>query len=160
MEKRERDIYGRKPTSNSRGRTDERIMALQHAKGTLPGAEGLLDGCGDGSIGAAITRFHVEFVEPKPVTSRRAYERSLVFLLRDLAEVGPNPTASIAELSEERLAAHLDWRVAHGLTHAAELSRAGVHLGHIGEWLDANCNGSTGTTRDRMREAASQFVAR
>jgi hypothetical protein len=78
-----------------------------------------------------------------------------VFLLRDLTEDGPQPTASIAELSEDRLEAHFAWRSSRGLVHEAEFLRAGVHLGHLGEWLDEHCGATTGATKVQLREVAA-----
>jgi hypothetical protein len=130
-------------------------MALQHAPGTLPGAEDLLADCPAGSIGATLTRFHVEFAELQTITSRRAYERSLVLLLKDLAEAGPAPSAPLADLTGDRLVAHLDWRVANGLGSSAEFVRAGVHLGHLAEWLAQECDTDLGQTKLTLRAAAA-----
>lgn len=129
-----RDIYGRRPTSTSRGRTIERIMDLQHERGVLPGAEGVLADAPPGSIAAAIVGFHRGWVEHRQVTTRRAYERSLALFARDLAEQGPAPARPLHELAADRLAAHLDWRLRHGLVDSGELQRSALHLARFCEW--------------------------
>lgn len=81
--------------------------------------------------------FHAEHVQPKPVTTRRAYERSLTLFMRDLVAQGPLPRTLVVDskLDRERFASHLDWRVAQGLDDAGELQRAALHLARFGEWL-------------------------
>jgi hypothetical protein len=156
---RNKDIYGRRPTSTSRGKTHERVMALQHAAGTIPGTEGVLEERPAGSIAEGIMGFHATWVETKPVTTRRAYERSLAFFARDLAESGPVPAMPVAQLDRDRLVAHLDWRVAAGLTDVGELQRAGLHLARLAEWLDEMYGTSLDAPREWMRDQAAARIA-
>ncbi|MCW2926168.1 MAG: hypothetical protein JWM86_136 [Thermoleophilia bacterium] len=129
-----KDLYGRKATSQSRGRTIERIMDKQHPQGMIPGADEVLADRPAGSIADAICRFHEAWVEPKAVTTRRAYERSLAFFARDLAETGPAPTESVAVLTQGRILAHMDWRRSKGLDDPGELQRSAMHLVRLLEW--------------------------
>src|SRR5688572_18549727 len=100
-------------------------MALQHAPSTLPGAEEYLPADPpDGSIAATIRRFHAESVTGMAVTGRRAYERALVLLVRDLAESGPALEGPITSLGPDRLEQHLHWRARAGMDHAGDLPRA------------------------------------
>lgn len=160
-----RDIYGRRPTSQSRGKTHERIMALQHAPGTLPGADELLAGpdggaATTGSIAAAIRAFHAGWVETQTVTVRRGYERMLVLLARDVAGDADGALQQpVATLTRARVEQHLAWRVGNGLVDRQELLRCGVHLHRLTEWLDANAGTAIGVTRDEMRDAAARATA-
>jgi len=154
-----RDIYGRRPVSRSRGKTQQRIMDLQHDPAQLPGGDELLRDAVPGTLAASIRGLHQGWVVDQVVTSRRAYERSLVLLARDFAENGPGLDAPPATLSAERLEAHLHWRVAMGLTHPAELQRAGVHLGRFAEWLDGSAGTALGQYKDRLRASAAALVA-
>lgn len=153
-----RDIYGRRPTSQSRGKTHDRIMQLQHAPGTLPGGDEVLADAPAGSIGEALLTFHRQWVEHQSVTSRRAYERSIVLLARDLAERGPKPGEPSTLVDAKRLAAHLDWRVANGLDHAGELQRAGAHLARLGEWMDAEHGTTLGPLRETLRAHVYELI--
>ena len=155
---RTKDLYGRRPTSTSRGKTHGRIMALQHALGTIPGAEDALATAPEGSIAAGIRAFHTTWVEPKPVTTRRAYERTLAFFARDLQATGPEPAQPATQLRRERLAAHLDWRIHAGLTDVGELQRAGLHLARLAEWFDETFDLNLGATREWMREQAAARI--
>lgn len=150
-----RDLYQRRPTSTSRGRTHERIMALQHAPHTLPGAEEALAIRPPGSIAAAICDFHAAWATPRRVTTRRSYERSLALLSRDLHANGPDPAQPLQSLAGERLGTHIEWRVAVGLTDPGELQRAALHLARLCEWLDAERDGSFGAIRPVLRERAA-----
>lgn len=156
--RRTRDLYGRRTTSRSRGRTDERIMALQHRRGVLPGAQELLADPQPGSIGAALTGFHREWVEQQAVTSRRTYERALVLLARDLAANGPALDHPVRELDQARLATHLAWRADNGLRDSAELVRASVHLARLADWLDTTCTAQIGASREVLREVAVRLA--
>lgn len=157
---RPKDLYGRKATSQSRGRTIQRIMDLQHAPGTIPGTEQVLAERPAGSIAEALMAFHADWVEPKQVTTRRAYERSLAFFARDLAaSADPAPNAPIGELSRARLAAHLDWRLANGLTDPGELQRAALHLTRFCEWAQERLDIDLGADRPWMREQAAERIA-
>lgn len=135
MRERTKDIYGRRPTSASRGKTHERIMALQHDPSVIPGTEAVLAERPPGSIAASILAFHADQVVARPVTTRRAYERSLAFFARDLAATGPSPQAAASVLDRERAAQHLDWRIEQGLHDAGELQRSALHLSRLFEWL-------------------------
>lgn len=134
---RPKDMYGRKPTSSSRGKTHDRILAMQHEPGMLPGAEAILADRPAGSLAEAVMAFHAEHVQPKPVTTRRAYERSLTLFVRDLVARGPLPNTLVVDskLDRERFANHLDWRMEQGLHDAGELQRSALHLARLGEWL-------------------------
>lgn len=154
-----KDIYDRRPTSTSRGRTIQRIMDLQHAAGMIPGTEGVLDERPAGSIAEAVMAFHADWVESKAVTTRRAYERSLAFFARDLAANGPAPSAPLAELGRERLAAHLDWRIANALHDPGELQRSALHLTRFCEWSESELGASLGADRAWMREQAARRIA-
>lgn len=136
-ERRPKDIYDRKPTSESRGKTHERIMALQHDPSMIPGAEDVLAEAPEGSIARALIDFHQDQVTSRPVTTRRAYERSIAIFARDLAQDGPHPREPLASLDRERMAAHLAWRLQNGLHDAGELQRSSLHMSRIGEWLVA-----------------------
>ena len=70
-----KDIYDRRATSRSRGKTIQRIMDRQHPVGMIPGTELVLAERPVGSIAEAVLAFHAAWVEPKQVTTRRAYER-------------------------------------------------------------------------------------
>ena len=159
---RARDIYGRKAVSQSRGRTHERIMALQHAEGSLPGADELLAEAPAGSIGAGIRGFHAQWVTPlKSVTSRRAYERSLVLLAKDLAErdVSGQLTDPVGSLRRESLTEHLTWRIVHGMIDAAELQRCAAHLTRLAAWLDEHAGGEVGLERGDLRAVVAALPA-
>ena len=155
---RARDIYGRKPISGSRGKTQDHIMQLQRAAGSLPGSGELLADAPAGSIGEGMLAFLVDWVEPQPVTSRRAYERALVLLLKDLVANGPAIGAPASELTLPRLAAHLAWRVDNGLDHPGELLRTAVHLTRLGDWLDEHRDAAVGATRDDLRAVADSLI--
>jgi hypothetical protein len=155
-----RDIYGRAATSTSRGRTIQRIMDLQHASGMIPGTEGILgDDRPDGSIAAAIMGFHAAWVEPKQVTTRRAYERSLAFFVRDLAANGPAPSTPVDQLRRDRIVTHLDWRIDSGLHDPGELQRAALHLTRLCEWANEHFDAGIDADRAWMREQAAARVA-
>lgn len=155
-----RDIYGRPATSKSRGKTIDRIMQLQHATGMIPGTEGLLDGeQPTGSIAAAITSFHRGWVEPKPVTTRRAYERSLAFFARDLAANAPALDAPFDSIDRDRLVGHLDWRIRCGLDDPGELQRAALHLTRLCEWSNEQLGSTIEVDREWMRERAAERIA-
>ena len=155
---RSRDIYGRRSTSQSRGKTHERIMALQHDPTAIPGTGAALEGCGDGSIGAALMAFHADWVRERPVAPRRAYERTIALLLRDLAANGPQPSALVAELSGERLVAHATWRRESRLTDPGELRRMPVHLARIATWLDEHVGTSLGDVRPALEAAVARLL--
>lgn len=154
-----RDIYGRRPTSTSRGRTIQRIMDHQHAAGTIPGAEEALAQRPPGSIAAALMAFHAAWIEPKQVTTRRAYERSLAFFARDLAEHGPPPRGAVSLLDRDRLVQHLEWRMASGLADPGELQRAALHLTRFCEWSAEELGVDLGADRAWMREQAAARIA-
>lgn len=154
-----RDIYGRRATSSSRGKTIQRILDHQHAAGMIPGTEGVLDDRPDGSIAAVIMAFHAAWVEPKQVTTRRAYERSLAFFARDLAANGPDPTRPVTELDRERIVAHLDWRIAAGMHDPGELQRAALHLTRLCEWANEQLDANIDVDRAWMRERAADRIA-
>lgn len=154
-----KDIYDRRPTSESRGRTIQRIMDLQHAQGVIPGTEEVLAERPPRSIAEAIVAFHAAWVEPKPVTTRRAYERSLAFFARDLAATGPAPQAPLAELGRERLVQHLDWRLSNGLHDPGELQRAALHLTRLCEWASTELGVDLGADRAWMRAQAAARIA-
>jgi hypothetical protein len=154
-----KDIYDRKPTSTSRGRTIQRIMDLQHAQGMIPGTEQVLAERPAGSIAEAIGGFHAAWVETKAVTTRRAYERSLAFFARDLAANGPLPQLPLDELTRDRLVEHLDWRLANALTDPGELQRAALHLTRLCEWAEAELGASLDANRAWMREHAAARIA-
>jgi hypothetical protein len=63
----------------------------------------------------------------------------VAFFARDLAEsgVGPHPRDPITELTRERIASHIDWRLANGLIDPGELTRSSLHLSRFAEWLVA-----------------------
>lgn len=168
---RSKDIYDRRPTSTSRGKTHERIMALQHAPGMIPGAEQVLADPAPGSIAAAICGFHTNWVEPKPVTTRRAYERSLAFFARDLDANGPALSEPATVLEPARLEQHLDWRLTSGLADPGEIQRSALHLARLAEWIDAAGAGVDPATSDAaspafveiratMRAAAASRIAK
>jgi hypothetical protein len=155
-----KDIYDRRATSTSRGKTIQRIMDLQHGAGTIPGTEAVLGGVlPDGSIGAAITAFHAGWVEGKPVTTKRAYERSLALLARDLDANGPAPSDPVGALDRERIVAHLDWRISNGLHDAGELQRAALHLTRLCEWANEHLGAGIHADRAWMREQAATRIA-
>jgi len=154
-----RDIYGRSATSQSRGKTIQRIMDRQHAGGMIPGTEDVLADRPSGSIAEAILDFHATWVEPKQVTTRRAYERSLAFFARDLAEVGPAPALPLAQLSRDRLVQHLDWRLTRGLTDPGELQRAALHLTRLCEWIAEHFGVDLQADRAWMRAQAAERIA-
>lgn len=154
-----RDIYGRRPTSTSRGKTIDRIMDHQHAPGTIPGAEQVLAQRPAGSIAAVIVDFHRGWVESRPVTTRRAYERSLAFLARDLAEHGPDPSSPTALLARERLVEHLDWRLARSLSDPGELQRCCLHLARLCEWIDGQGGAASRVDRAWLRTQAAARIA-
>lgn len=155
-----KDLYGRKAVSQSRGRTIQRIMDLQHAPGTIPGTETVLADRPAGSIAEAIMAFHAAWVEPKQVTTRRAYERSLAFFARDLAAGGdPTPQAPLDQLGRDRIVAHLDWRLVNALTDPGELQRAALHLSRLCEWAEEATGVTLGADRAWMREQAASRIA-
>jgi hypothetical protein len=156
---RERDIYDRRATSESHGRTIERIMDLQHAAGMIPGTEQALSERPEGSIAAAILGFHADWVESKQVTTRRAYERSLAFFARDLEANGPHPRSPLAALQRDRLVEHLDWRLAHGLDDPGELQRAALHLTRLCEWATEHHGVELDADRAWMRAHAAKRIA-
>jgi hypothetical protein len=158
MHAESRDLYSRKPVSNSRGRTDDRILAMQHAPDQLPGAEELLgDSPPEGSIAAAVRRFHADWVVSRPITSRRAYERALVLLVNDLAENGPSLDVPIDVLTPDRLVSHLQWRAARGMVHPGDVPRAAVNLARFLEHANDAIDGDA--LRDRLRDVAAQLVS-
>lgn len=154
-----KDIYDRKPTSASRGKTIQRIMDLQHEQGVIPGAEDALAVQPAGSIAAAITAFHAAWVESKAVTTRRSYERSLALFARDLAANGPAPSTPLAKLNRDRLVQHLDWRLSSGLHDPGELQRAALHLTRLCEWATAQLGEELGADRAWMREQAAARIS-
>lgn len=154
-----RDRYGRRPTSTSRGKTHERIMRMGTTRGTIPGAEQALAEAPPGSIAACILAFHDAFVAGQGPTSRRAYERTLALFANDLLMVGPAPTTTATVLTRDRLVAHLDWRVAHGLHDAGELQRGALHLSRLSEWIDTKLGCDIGADRAWMRTAARDRIA-
>lgn len=137
-----RDIYGRKPTSESRGKTQQRIMDLQHAPGQLPEMAELLQDLAAGSIGQAIDRFVREWVTEQAVTSRRSYERTMMLLVRDFQEPQSDREPELGlpaeRLDLDRLVQHLRWRISKGLVDEAELRRATVHLARFSAWARDN----------------------
>jgi hypothetical protein len=154
-----RDIYDRRATSTSRGRTIDRIMARQHAQGVIPGTEQVLEDRPAGSIAEAILGFHADWVETKQVTTRRAYERSLAFFARDLAANGPEPAQPIDALRRDRLVDHLDWRLAQGLDDPGELQRAALHLTRLCEWVGEHRSVDLQADRAWMRARAAERIA-
>lgn len=154
-----KDMYDRRATSTSRGKTIERIMDLQHAPGTIPGAEQALAERPAGSIAEAIMGFHAAWVEDKQVTTRRAYERSLAFFARDLAEQGPVPSEPLSTIGRDRIVAHLDWRIERALVDPGELQRASLHLTRFCEWAEAELGASLGADRAWMRAQAAARIA-
>ncbi len=153
-------MYGRKPISNSHGRTHDRIMAMQRADDVLPGAEHLLVDTPDDSLAAAIVAFHREHVVGKHVVVRRTFERSMVLLLRDFAENGPdlNRPVDRTTVTLDRLLDHLHWRARLGLAHGSELQRTAVQLSHLATWLDEHRGTSIGESRDALRDRAAQLA--
>lgn len=133
-------------------------MAMQRADTVLPGAESVLSDAPEGSIGAAISAFHAAVVVPLKVTPRRAYERTLVLLVRDLADRMPTPAEPVTALSSEALANHLRWRAEHGLVDAAEMIRAALHLTRLAAWLDDNQHTSLNISADELRAIAVDIV--
>ena len=154
-----RDIYGRRATSESRGKTIQRILDHQHAAGMIPGTEGVLDERPEGSIAAAIMAFHDAWVESKQVTTRRAYERSLAFFARDLAARGPAVTSPVGALARERLVDHLDWRIERGMHDPGELQRAALHLTRLCEWANEQLEAGIDVDRAWMRARAAERIA-
>lgn len=152
------DPYDRKPTSDSRGRTHERILGMQRANGTLPGADELLADAPAGSIGAAVLGFLVDWVEHRSVTSRRAYERSLVLLVRDCAEHGPALDSPASALNAARLAQHLAWRIDNGLNNPTELIRCAVHVSRLADWLDEHHGAQVNASREDLRQLALDLI--
>ena len=133
-------------------------MALQRADDVLPGAEAVLRDAPHGSIGAAISTFHAEVVVPLKVTPRRAYERTLVLLVRDLAERTPTPTSPLADLSSDALAGHLRWRASHGLVDGAEMIRAALHLSRLAAWMDEHEGTSINLPSEGLRAIAVELT--
>jgi hypothetical protein len=154
-----KDIYDRKATSVSRGKTIQRIMDRQHAAGMIPGTEQVLAERPAGSIADAVLGFHADWVEPKQVTTRRAYERSLAFFVRDLAANGPAPTEHLAALSRNRLVEHLDWRLSSGLHDPGELQRSALHLTRLCEWIGEHRGIDLDADRAWMRAQAAARIA-
>lgn len=146
-----RDIYGRRPTSSSAGRTHDRILAMQHAPGHLPGVTDALAAAPAGSIGAAIQGFIEGWVVAQPVVARRTYERAIMFLVIDLVQEGPAPDQPRALLDRERLEQHLRWRLQRGLTNRYELVRATVHLARLAAWIGALDEVADTVTREELR---------
>jgi hypothetical protein len=158
-QRRPKDIYSRRSVSDSRGRTHERVLARQHGVGVLPGAEHLLQDAPEGSIAAGTHTFLVEWLSSRPVTSRRAYERSITIFLRDLERNGPHPHEFAADLTLQRLYQHLAWRIEVGLRDAGELQRCVLHLARVCEWLDTTFNAGISPDRAELRAAASTVLA-
>lgn len=154
-----KDIYDRKATSTSRGKTIQRIMDRQHEPGMIPGTEQVLAERPDGSIAQAVLAFHADWVEPKQVTTRRAYERSLAFFARDLAANGPVPSEQLTALSRDRLVEHLDWRLSMGLHDPGELQRAALHLTRLCEWIGDHAGVDLDADRAWMRAQAADRIA-
>lgn len=154
-----KDIYGRRATSQSRGKTIQRILDHQHAPGMIPGTEAVLAERPTGSIGAAVLAFHAAWVESKQVTTRRAYERSLAFFVRDLAANGPTPQEPVDRLSRDRVVEHLDWRLENGLHDPGELQRAALHLTRLLEWLQETLALELDADRAWMRQQAADRIA-
>lgn len=154
-----KDIYDRKATSTSRGKTIQRIMDRQHEAGMIPGTEQVLAERPEGSIAQAVLAFHAEWVEPKQVTTRRAYERSLAFFVRDLATNGPATTEPLASLSRDRLVEHLDWRLSNGLHDPGELQRSALHLTRLCEWISEHSEVDLQADRAWMRAQAAARIA-
>lgn len=155
----QRDPYGRRTTSRSRGRTHERILAMQHGSNELPGAQDLLADAPVGSVAACVGDFNSGWLAPSlQVTARRAYERSMVLLLRDLAENGPDPRGPVQQLARARFEQHLEWRVERRLVDRTELLRCTVHLARLGAWLDERHGTSLEIDRTQLRDHASQLA--
>lgn len=154
-----KDIYGRRATSRSRGRTIQRILDHQHAAGMIPGTEAVLAERPEGSIAAAVLAFHATWVEDKQVTTRRAYERSLAFFVRDLAANGPSPQEPVEQLTRDRIVEHLDWRLGNGLHDPGELQRAALHLTRLLEWFQETLDLDLGADRAWMRQQAADRIA-
>jgi hypothetical protein len=133
-------------------------MSLQRADGSLPGADDVLEGASPTSIGGIINEFLNEYVVNLPITSRRAYERSLVLLLRDLSESGPEPSRPAESLTGDRFSQHLHWRVNSGLDEPAELTRCAVQLGHLTEWLADRGVTGLDVDRDALRATAASLA--
>lgn len=125
----------------------------------IPGAERALADRPEGSIAAAVLGFHAGWVESKQVTTRRAYERSLAFFVRDLAENGPSPAAPFDELNRDRIVAHLDWRLDHGLHDPGELQRSALHLTRLCEWAVEHVGVDLLPDRVWMRAQAVERIA-
>jgi hypothetical protein len=157
---KERDIYDRRGTSQSRGRTIQRILDHQHAAGMIPGTQQALADHPAGSIAEAVLAFHADWIESKRVTTRRAYERSLAFFVRDLAANGPAPASPLDELERGRIVAHLDWRMAAGLQDPGELQRAALHLTRLCEWAAEHLGVDLQPDRVWMRAQATERIAR
>jgi len=114
------------------------------------------------SIGAGIARFNAGWVSPlTSITSRRAYERSLVLLVKDLAgrDVSGQLTDPLATMTHETLTQHLAWRVGNGLRDPAELQRSAAHMTRLATWLDTHADTTIGLERGDLRARVSQLVA-
>jgi hypothetical protein len=154
-----RDIYERSTTSNSRGKTQQRIMDLQRSDGTLPGGDELLAERPEGSIAEGLYSFLRNWVEQQSVTSRRAYERTIVLLARDIAGDSEGALLQPAtSLAPQRLTAHLDWRKTHGLTDPAEMRRACVHMNRFATWLNEHRATALDVSREQLREHADVLL--
>lgn len=150
-----RDLYGRRPTSTSRGKTHERIMALQREDGVLPGAEHLLVSPQDGSIASCVQEFLMSEIVPLTVTARRAYERTLVLFLRDLHDNGPDLQQPCNVLTHDRIVQHLEWRRTAGLVDPTELTRCCVHFARFASWSDSHCDAQIRLDQEQLRTIAS-----
>lgn len=153
-----RDIYNRRAISESRGRTQQRILDMQHEPGQIPGLENDLESPVAGSIGAVLRSLIDGWISDKPFTTRRTYERSIMFLVRDLSENGPALSAPAAELTESRLLQHLSWRFSAGMGDSMELARAAVHCHRIAGWSDHEFGTSHNADRDALRNRASELA--
>ena len=131
-------------------------MQLQRTDGSLPGAEHLLAATPDGSISACMQDFLDSEVVPLSVTARRAYERTLVLLMRDFNDAGPALDQPCNMLTHERFLEHLAWRRAAGLTDPAELVRCTVHIARLAAWMDTHHNAGIHLDQEALRAAASE----
>lgn len=98
----------------------------------------------------------------KSITSRRAYERTLIFLTRDLAgrDVSGQLTDPLATMTCETLTQHLAWRAEQGLRDVAELQRSAAHLTRLAGWLDEHAGTTIGLERGVLRDlVAAGFPA-
>jgi hypothetical protein len=153
------DIYGRKPTSTSRGKTHDRIMALQHDPAIIPGTAGLLEHPTAGSIAAVMVETHQHVVVHLPVTTRRAHERTFAMIARDLHDHGPGLAVPFADFTIDRFAAHLDWRLAHGFDDPGEMRRTIVHVGKLVSHARDVMQIPSPLTKDQLREVVERRAA-